>query len=290
MALNDAAVLTAAVGYVYVAPVGTASPSPAQLLTIDPETYGAQVQTVKLTGSPTGGTFTLTAGGGTTSALPYNATPAIVQAALELLAPIGVGNALVTGTLLTDTNGFDVAYSGTKVGITQNLTTSATLTGGTSPTSTITQKVASSGWVSIGHTSRGDLPEFGYDGGDPEVKGTWSNESLREIITKPIQDSVSLKLHQFDQATFELYFGTDSSAVAGVFGVANGNVPPVEKAFLILVVDGTGRVGFYAPRASCRRDKAIDMKVDDLAALPIKATFLKYGSANKFEWISSTFS
>lgn len=289
MALNDAAVLTAAVGYVFIAPNGTAAPTPASLLTIDPSTYGAQVQTLKITGNPTGGTFTLTAGGQTTAAIPFNATPAAVQSALELLTSIGVGNVQVSGTLLTDANGFDIAYSGSKGGITQNITSTPTLTGGTTPTAPVTQKVASSGWVSIGHTSRGDLPEFGYEGGDHEVKGTWQNEALREIVTKPIQDSVSLQLHQFDQTTFELYFGTDSSSVAGVFGVANGNVAPVEKAFLILVVDGTNKVGFYAPRSSVRRDKSIDLKVDDLAALPIKATFLKYGNANKFEWINANF-
>jgi hypothetical protein len=288
MALNDTAVLTAAVGYVYVATNGTASPTPAQLLTIDPANYGGQVQNLKITGTPTGGTFTLTSGTATT-ALPYNATTTQVQAALEALASVGIGQVSVTGTSISDANGFNIVWTGTKSGATANITSTPTLTGGTTPLAPVTQVSAATGWNSIGHTSRGDLPEFGYEGGDHEVKGTWQNEALREIVTKPIQDSVSLKLHQFDQSTFELYFGTDSSSTAGVFGVANGNVAPVEKAFLVLVVDGANRVGFYSPRASVRRDKSIDMKVDDLAALPVKATFLKYGSANKFEWINANF-
>lgn len=288
MALNDNAVLTAAVGYVYVATNGTASPTPAQLLTIDPANYGGQVQNLKITGAPTGGTFTLTSGTVTT-ALPYNATTAQVQAALEALVSVGVGQVAVSGTSISDANGFNIVWTGSKAGATANITSTPTLTGGTTPLAPITQVSAATGWSSMGHTSRGDLPEFGYEGGDHEVKGTWQNESLREIVTKPIQDSVSLTLHQFDQATFELYFGTDSSAVTGVFGVANGNVAPVEKAFLILVVDGANRVGFYAPRASVRRDKSIDLKVDDLAGLPVKATFLKYGTGNKFEWINANF-
>lgn len=287
MAYNDAAVLTAAVGYVFVAPSGTASPTPAAIQTLDPTTYGGQVQTVKLTGSPTGGTFTLTAGAQTTAAIPYNATTAQVQAALGLLSTVGANNVQVSGTSLTDANGYDVAWTGTLGGTTQNLTTTASLTGGTTPTSTITQKVASSGWINLGHTSRGDLPEFGFDGGDHEVKGTWQNENLREIVTSPIADFVTLKLHQFDQLALSLYYGTDSSSTAGVFGVANGNVNPVEYAFHILIVDGTNRLGFYAPRASVRRDDAVSLATDELASLPIKATFLKYQNANKFEWISA---
>lgn len=46
---------------------------------------------------PTGGTFTLTCDGDTTTALAYNATAATVQAALEALAAIGAGNVAVTG-------------------------------------------------------------------------------------------------------------------------------------------------------------------------------------------------
>src|SRR5262249_52818291 len=58
---------------------------------------GDEVQRVTLTGPPTGGTFTLTFNGATTSAIAYNATAAAVQSALQALATIGSGNALVTG-------------------------------------------------------------------------------------------------------------------------------------------------------------------------------------------------
>ena len=42
-----------------------------------------EVQTVTITGGPTGGTFTLTWGGQTTAAIAYNATAATVQALNE---------------------------------------------------------------------------------------------------------------------------------------------------------------------------------------------------------------
>lgn len=61
-------------------------------------------ETVTLTfsGTPTGGTFTLSFGGAETGNIAYNATAAAVQAALEALGPIGTGNVLVTGSQLPD--------------------------------------------------------------------------------------------------------------------------------------------------------------------------------------------
>lgn len=56
-----------------------------------------EVQTVTLGGAPTGGTFTLTFNGQTTAAIPYNATAAQVDTALENLSNIGAGDVSVTG-------------------------------------------------------------------------------------------------------------------------------------------------------------------------------------------------
>lgn len=55
------------------------------------------VQQLALLGTPTGGTFTLTFDGQTTGAIPFNATPAELQAELEGLSNIDVGELAVTG-------------------------------------------------------------------------------------------------------------------------------------------------------------------------------------------------
>jgi hypothetical protein len=65
-----------------------------------PTQTGNAVQTLAILGSPTGGTFTLSTQspplpGGTTPAIPYNATAATVQADLEQV--VGAGNVVVTG-------------------------------------------------------------------------------------------------------------------------------------------------------------------------------------------------
>jgi len=61
--------------------------------------YPNEVQSVSLNGPPTGGTFTLTYGGKTTTSLAYNATAAQVQSALAALSTIGttLNNVIVTG-------------------------------------------------------------------------------------------------------------------------------------------------------------------------------------------------
>jgi hypothetical protein len=131
------------------------------------------------------------------------------------------------------------------------------------------------------------MPEFAFDGGNTEIKGTWQKKRLREIATgDPVADSVTIKLSQWDKTTLELYFGADSAATTGVFGVS-GDFAPIEKALLVVIVDGTVRVGFYSPKASIKRDDSVQLPVDDFATLPVKATFLNLGSRRLYDWISA---
>lgn len=219
MALNDQAVVTAAVGYIFTAAPGTASPTPAELKALDLSVFQTRLGDEEVVAPDAGDADAGTTTKSTTKSDPKAALPAA--------------------------------------------------------------------WSNIGHTSRGDLPEFGYEGGDTEVRGTWQNESLREIQTEPIADYLNMFLHQFDVPTFELYYGKNGSSVDGVFGVAGGTVKPEERALLIIIVDGDVRIGFYAPKASIRRDDSITLGVDEFAALPVRATFLKDGTKNKYEWINA---
>jgi hypothetical protein len=98
-----------------------------------------EVQTVTITGAPTGGTFTLTYSGQTTAGIAYNATAAAVKAALEALSNIAAGDVTVTGTgpytvtFVKNLAGKDVAA----------MTASGTgLTGGTTPSATIATSTA----------------------------------------------------------------------------------------------------------------------------------------------------
>lgn len=101
-----------------------------------------EVQTVAVTGSPTGGDFTLTFSGQTTAAIPFNATAAQVQAALEGLSNINVGDVAVTGGPLPGTAvvvTFKGQYIGTDVA---TMTDTSSLTGGTTPDAGVTVTTA----------------------------------------------------------------------------------------------------------------------------------------------------
>lgn len=105
----------------------------------------AEVQTVDLSGAddPTGGTFTITVPShGTTAALAYNASAAVVQAALEAL--VGSGNVTVGKTGFVYTLTFDAALNN----LSAVTVASGSLTSGGSVTVTIattTEGVANAG-------------------------------------------------------------------------------------------------------------------------------------------------
>lgn len=107
-----------------------------------------EIQTISLTGGPTGGTFTLTFGANTTSGIAYNASAATVQAALVALASIGANNVSVSGA-----NGgpWTVEFVGSLKDAGQSLLTGsgASLTGGSSPSVSIVRTQAGQAWATV---------------------------------------------------------------------------------------------------------------------------------------------
>jgi hypothetical protein len=96
------------------------------------------VQQLAITGSPTGGSFTLTKGANTTAAIAWNATAAIVQAALQLLASVGTGGVACTGGPLPATP-ILCTFVGVNATVPVTLMTdTSTLTGGTTPDAVVT--------------------------------------------------------------------------------------------------------------------------------------------------------
>lgn len=107
----------------------------------DPAPGTSEVQTITITGAPTGGTFTLSYGGSSTTALAFNANAAAVQAALESLPQFNPGDLSVTGTNPNFTVTFTGPLASTNVA---QITATHAFTGGTTPniaTATTTQGV-----------------------------------------------------------------------------------------------------------------------------------------------------
>lgn len=115
-------------------------------IVVAPLAHKAPVHTVTITGSPTGGTFTLSvdnvaangAGPIESGNIAYNANAATIQAAVEALANVTAGDVVVTGT-----NPFTFTWAADAYGDTPTLTADgALLTGGTSPDVTIAEASA----------------------------------------------------------------------------------------------------------------------------------------------------
>lgn len=101
--------------------------------------------TVTISGTPTGGTFTIGVDGVDTTALAYNANAATVQAALEVV--VGSGNVVVSGTA-PYTLTFIQDYGQTPVTVTAD---GSSLTGGTTPAAVAAQVTAGAREILVGY-------------------------------------------------------------------------------------------------------------------------------------------
>jgi hypothetical protein len=91
-----------------------------------------EVQTVTISGTPTGGTFSLTLGGyGTASGIAYNATPSAVQSALRTAWGLAV---TVTGTAGTS---YVITFPDASGDVPQATADGSTLSGGTTPDASV---------------------------------------------------------------------------------------------------------------------------------------------------------
>lgn len=124
-----------------------------------------EVQTVTITGTPTGGNFTLTFRGQTTAAIAHNASSAAVQSAFTALSTVGAGNATVSGGPLPGT-AVTITFSGAlaKQDV-PAITATSSLTGGVTPTITISTSTgggSSLPWYSIEEKIGSGFETFKY--------------------------------------------------------------------------------------------------------------------------------
>lgn len=93
----------------------------------------SEVQTVTITGTPTGGTFRLTFDGHQTAPIAYNATSADLETALENLPNLGAADVAVTGGPGPGTP-YTVTFAATLGNVPQMTLSNNSLTGGVAPT------------------------------------------------------------------------------------------------------------------------------------------------------------
>lgn len=109
-----------------------------QQILIGRESGTNEVQTLTITGTPTGGTFRLTFNGVETANIAYNAAAATVQSALEAISSIGAGNVACGGGDLPGSP-VTITFQGALAAEPHNLikVTNAAFTGGTSPAGSV---------------------------------------------------------------------------------------------------------------------------------------------------------
>jgi hypothetical protein len=177
---------------------------------LDGTTPVAEVQTITITGTPTGGTFTLTYRGQTTSAIAYNAVNTAVDTALEALTTIGTGGVTVTGGPGPATP-YVVTFADTMTDPDQLIATSS-LTGGTNPTITVTTTTPSYG------TAIQDLQGFDFSFSN-NLERKWY--AKRNVVTQVLGSPAKTyklwfpqenKLGAAQDVTYSIQFGNPSAA------------------------------------------------------------------------------
>ena len=131
--VNSFAVVTTA--------VSTASRSAAIQPWVDSVPGVNEVDSLITTGTPTGGTFTITVNGVTSAPIAFNAAAATVQAALVAMSNIAAGDVVCGGGALPTavTLTWGGAFAGQAVSVSAS---GAGLTGGTTPTAVVTNVTA----------------------------------------------------------------------------------------------------------------------------------------------------
>lgn len=233
------------------APTGTTAPTDtATGLTA----IADEVQTVTISGTPTGGTFTLTYAGQTTTAIAYNANAAAVQAALVALSNIGANDVRVTGGPGPGT-AFVVTFHGAlgNTDVALMTASAASLTGGTSPAVTPVQTTPGvTGWFSGGLVTEDGLSKD-LSNSSNDIKAYGLSSPVRKIVTS---EEVSFKVVFLETNTTSLSIYNrlpliGSTAImpdtGGAFSITEGTFRSQRYAAAFEVTDGVNRQRIYAP-------------------------------------------
>jgi len=274
MALNDAAVKQLGNAFLFLGDVGAADPTVAEINGFVANLYGAERQTITVTGGPTGGTLTLTADAGTTGTIPWNATAAQVKTALVAVDGIDAQDVEVTGGPFPGSP-IVVAWTGKYQGLPQTLMTAddTGLTGGTDPEATVAKTTLANGMVLAGHTSLDNDFAPIYEGGEATTRGTRQNPNLRTQVATATE-GLDVSLVQVDADTLKLFFGGGTSPEAGKFFLPDKSVP-VEKSALMVYLADSEPVAWFRPKVSIFRNGPIRDAKDGWLEFPVRITFLE---------------
>jgi hypothetical protein len=264
----------------------------------------SEQQTLTITGSPTGGTFTLTYAGQTTAPIQWNAAASAVESALIALSNIGPLDVDCAGGPLPATPvtiSFQGALAQTDVAL---ITDTSSLTGGTTPDANVAQTLAGSvpadiaqapmpstmwdiyidpSWATLGTTKYGGAYMFNAQFGDKYEEDAPLNSSIdsfeEAIEAEEQDDTIELTIRlgataltmisNFDigQKVFlraHLSTATANAIAKGTAYYIEGAIPWECKIDLAMIITSLGTVE-TAPNSS-------------VAVLPLSGVIAKDGA------------
>jgi hypothetical protein len=238
-----------------------------------------ETQTVTITGTPTGGTFTLSYAGQTTAGIAWNATAAAVKSALEALTTIGTGNVGVTGGPAPGT-AFVVTFRA-DLGITDvalMTASAASLTGGTSPAVGVAQTTAGvSGFLSAGLISEDGISK-NLSNDANEIRAYGLSSAVRKIVTSETIEFqvVFLESNPVSLAVYNRLPLTGATAInpssTGAFSITEGSFRSQRYALVIDVVDDDHLFRIYAPSVEVTEKESFAVKAGEAITYGVTLT------------------
>lgn len=209
-------------------------------------TSASEVQTVTLSGSPSGGTFTLSFMGQTTATIAYNAAAAAVQSALQALSTVGAGNATVAGT-----GPWTVTFAGSLAnqGVDLLVANGALLTGGTTPSVAVARTTpGKTGWKSPGLISEDGAAQDVKEN-SKEIRAYGLATPVRKVVTSSdvTMKTTMLETNPVSAAVYHRLSLGGIAVVGGAFTTTEGTFRSRRYAFCVDAVDGLNKIRMVCP-------------------------------------------
>lgn len=141
------------------------------------------------------------------------------------------------------------------------------------------------GFDCLGHTSRSNAVALTKDGGDATSVGSWLSDSVRTSYA-PINYGCTVNGLQMDELTLGLAFGGGVIENGGY--TVKGSVTAVDRAVLILFIDGAVNSGILAYNASVTIGDAPSVSVDDFLEVQLSAAWNVDSNGNLFHFYTPT--
>jgi len=239
----------------------------------------SEVQTITITGTPTGGTFALSFRGQVTAAIAYNAAGNAVQTALQALSTIGSGNATVTGA-----GPYVVTFAAALAN--QDVPTivadGSLLTGGTAPAvGVVVTTPGTSGWRSAGLISEDGVAKDVKET-SKEVKSFGLQTATRKIVTGG-DITMKLTMQETNTTTAAVYYRKALGGVVpvgGAFSVADGAFSSVRYQMVVDAIDGLAKVRMYFPNCEVTDRDGLNIKNGELITYGVTLTAYPDTSGN----------